>query len=68
MNKDIIEGNWKEMKGDVQARWGKLTSDQLDVIAGNRKRLVGALQKQYGFAVEQAEKEIAEWERNSRAA
>ena len=31
MNKDTIEGNWKQLKGAVQARWGKLTDDDLTV-------------------------------------
>ena len=31
MNKDIIEGNWKQLKGKVQQQWGKLTDDDFDV-------------------------------------
>jgi uncharacterized protein YjbJ (UPF0337 family) len=34
MNWDRVEGNWKEFKGKVQLQWGKLTSDDLDVIEG----------------------------------
>jgi len=37
MNKDTIEGNWKQIKGQVKARWGKLTDDDLTVAAGNTK-------------------------------
>jgi uncharacterized protein YjbJ (UPF0337 family) len=31
---DYIEGKWKEMRGKVRERWGKLTDDDLDVIGG----------------------------------
>ena len=34
MNWDRIEGNWKQLKGKAKQQWGKLTDDQLDVIAG----------------------------------
>jgi hypothetical protein len=37
MNWDRIEGNWKQFKGNALQQWGKLTDDQLDVIAGRRE-------------------------------
>ena len=39
MNWDRVEGNWKEFKGKVQQKWGKLTNDDLDVIEGKRTQL-----------------------------
>ena len=45
MNKDILEGNWKQIKGKIKQEWGNLTDDQLDVIAGKRDQLVGKLQE-----------------------
>lgn len=66
MNWDRIEGNWKQIKGSVQERWGKLTNDQLDVIDGKREKLAGRLQEQYGITKDEAEKQISEWERNVR--
>jgi uncharacterized protein YjbJ (UPF0337 family) len=58
MNSDTIQGNWEQMKGKVQQQWGKLTNDDLDVIEGKRKELVGRVQERYGYAREQAEKEV----------
>ena len=58
MNWDQVEGKWKEMKGEVREKWGKLTDDDLEVIAGKRDRLSGQLQRRYGYAKEQAEKEL----------
>ena len=38
MNDDRMQGNWKQFKGKVQEQWGKLTNDDLDVIAGKREQ------------------------------
>ncbi len=63
MNKDIFEGKWEQLKGDVQKKWGKLTDDDLDVIKGDGKVLAGKLQERYGWSKEEAEKEIEEYKR-----
>jgi uncharacterized protein YjbJ (UPF0337 family) len=61
MNWNQVEGNWEQFKGQVQSKWGKLTNDDLDVIAGKRKELAGRIQKSYGKTQEEAEREIDEW-------
>lgn len=58
MNKEIFEGKWEQLKGNVQKKWGKLTNDDLDVIKGNTKELVGKLQERYGISKEEAEKQL----------
>ncbi len=63
MNRDQFEGNWKQLKGKVQQQWGKLTDDQVDVIEGRREELAGKIQEAYGLSVEEAEDQIAEWEK-----
>jgi uncharacterized protein YjbJ (UPF0337 family) len=45
MNWDRVEGNWKQLKGQVRQQWGSLTNDDLDVIEGKRTELSGRLQK-----------------------
>jgi uncharacterized protein YjbJ (UPF0337 family) len=62
MNWDRIEGNWKQFTGNIKTQWGKLTDDQLDVIAGNREKLVGQVQEAYGITMEETEKQIAAWQ------
>jgi uncharacterized protein YjbJ (UPF0337 family) len=64
MNWDQIKGKWKQAKGVAQQKWGKLTNDDLDVIAGKREELVGKVQERYGIAKEQAEDQVAEFEGN----
>ena len=61
MNWDQVEGNWKQFKGAVKERWGKLTDDDLDTIAGRKDQLIGRLQERYGFAREDADRQADEW-------
>jgi uncharacterized protein YjbJ (UPF0337 family) len=61
MNWDHIQGSWKQLKGKVKEKWGKLTDDDLTAIAGKRDQLAGRLRQRYGFAKEQAEKELDEF-------
>jgi uncharacterized protein YjbJ (UPF0337 family) len=61
MNWDRLEGNWKVLKGQVRQKWGKLTDDDLDVIEGKRTELAGRLQQRYGYAKDEAEKNIDSW-------
>jgi uncharacterized protein YjbJ (UPF0337 family) len=58
MNKDIIQGNWKQLKGKVQQQWAKLTDDDFNMIDGKRQELVGRVQERYGIAKDQAEKDV----------
>jgi uncharacterized protein YjbJ (UPF0337 family) len=58
MNNDRFEGNWKQLKGKVKERWGKLTDDDLRTIDGKRDQLVGKLQERYGMARDAAEREL----------
>jgi uncharacterized protein YjbJ (UPF0337 family) len=66
MNWDQIEGKWKQLRGEMRAKWGRLTDDELDVIAGNRDKLIGKLQEKHGLSREQAERELDEWQRYVR--
>ncbi len=58
MNRDILEGKWKKVKGTVKEKWGELTDDELDKSAGRFEKLAGLLQERYGYAKDQAEQEL----------
>jgi len=64
MNWDQIEGKWKQSVGQVKEKWGKLTDDDLTVIAGKRDQLVGKVQERYGIMRDEAERQVNEFERN----
>lgn len=64
MNWERISGNWTQWKGRIQERWGKLTQEQLDVIAGRREQLSGHIQEAYGLTQDEADRQLRNWERN----
>ncbi|SFP88484.1 CsbD family protein [Tranquillimonas alkanivorans] len=61
MNWDEIKGNWKQMKGRAQERWGEITGDELDQAQGNREQLEGLIQERYGRSKEEAQREVDQW-------
>jgi len=61
MDWNRIEGNWKQFKGKAREKWGKLTNDNIDVVAGKREQLAGKIQEAYGIAREDAERQIDEF-------
>ncbi|MBX9835269.1 MAG: CsbD family protein [Burkholderiaceae bacterium] len=63
MNEDRIKGNWKQFTGKMKEQWGKLTDDDLDVIAGKRDQFLGKLQEREGLAVEAAEEQLSAWQK-----
>lgn len=58
MNTDILKGNWKQLKGEVQKQWGKLTDDDLDVVSGEYEKLIGRIQERYGYDRQRAKREV----------
>ena len=66
MNKDIIEGNWTQLKGKAKEQWGKLTDDDLDVIAGKKDQLLGKIQERHGITKDEAEKQLGDWQKNNK--
>ena len=70
MNRDILEGKWKQLRGEIRDRWGQFTDDELDQIAGKYDKLSGLLQERYGYTKMEAEQQIEdfleEWEERVR--
>ena len=65
MNKDILQGKWKQLRGQVRERWGELTDDELDQINGKQDQLVGKIQEKYGHSREEAEQEVNDFLENT---
>jgi len=63
MNWDQIAGNWKQFSGRIREKWGKLTDDDFTQIGGQRDQLLGVIQKRYGIAKEEAERQVSDFER-----
>jgi len=66
MNKDIFEGKWDEVKGNMKQTWGKLTDDDLKQIEGTHQEIYGKLQQYYGYSREEAEKMVKGFQDKSK--
>ena len=58
MNGDIFKGKWKQLRGQIQQKWGDLTDDDLDRIEGAQTEFEGVLQERYGYTKERAKQEV----------
>ncbi|MCD2513959.1 CsbD family protein [Comamonas endophytica] len=65
MNEDRVSGNWKQFKGKIREQWGKLTDDDLDVVAGKRDQFIGRIQERQGVAKEEAETQLRDWQQRN---
>ena len=61
MSWDQLEGKWKEFAGSARAHWSQLTDDDWQSITGRKEQLIGSIQKRYGIAKEEAERQVDEW-------
>jgi uncharacterized protein YjbJ (UPF0337 family) len=58
MNRDILSGQWKQLRGEVKKQWGKLTDDELDQAEGQFDIVAGKIQERYGYTRDKAEREL----------
>jgi uncharacterized protein YjbJ (UPF0337 family) len=61
MEQNILEGNWKQMKGEIRKQWGRLTDDEVAQLEGSTEKLVGKLQEKYGWTKKETEKQLREF-------
>ncbi|MBI2521998.1 MAG: CsbD family protein [Bdellovibrio sp.] len=59
LNENTVKGKWREIKGEIQKAWGKLTDDELDKTKGDLKAISGLLQQRYGKAQSSYSKKVA---------
>ena len=57
MNEDILKGKWKEIKGGIKEKWGKLTDDEITRVEGSEEKFIGMLQTKYGYSKDEAKRE-----------
>ena len=59
MNWDRIEGNWKQIRGNLIKHWGFICGNPLNVILGKREQLSGKIQEIYGLAKDKSGKQLS---------
>jgi uncharacterized protein YjbJ (UPF0337 family) len=58
MNRDVLVGQWKQLKGKVKQQWGRLTDDELEQVNGRYDELAGLIQERYGYSRDEASNEL----------
>lgn len=66
MDWERIQAGWQHYKVLVGARWGRLTSGDLDVIAGRRELLANHIQQVYGISKNAAQMQLESWQGQQR--
>ena len=61
MNSDQFKGSWKQFKGELKQKWGKLTDDDLLEAEGGYDKFLGVVQKRYGDKKDEVTKWADEW-------
>jgi len=64
MNQDQIKGAFDQLRGKIKETWGRLSDDDIALADGKRDQFFGKLKETYGLAKEDAEKRLAELEKN----
>jgi uncharacterized protein YjbJ (UPF0337 family) len=57
MNSDILQGKWKQLRGNIKEAFGKLTDDDLTQAEGSADKMLGVLQERYGYTKDEAQNE-----------
>jgi uncharacterized protein YjbJ (UPF0337 family) len=60
MNKDIFEGKFKEISGEIKKKWGQLTDDDIRKTKGNAEALAGIVQQKLGLEKDEAARNVSE--------
>ena len=55
MNWDVVQGKWKQLKGEARKQWGKITDSEWDELGGNKDKFLGKLQERYGWSKDEAQ-------------
>jgi len=61
MNRDLVEGNWKQCRGKLREQWGKLVHSESGVDAGKRDQLSGSMQARHGNSKREAERQLRDF-------
>jgi uncharacterized protein YjbJ (UPF0337 family) len=62
--KDILQGKWPELKGQVQQKWSRLTDEDIANLNGEAEDLARVLRLRYRYGWSEANMEIRNWLRH----
>lgn len=61
MNRDELEGKWKQIKGDFKQKYGSIIDDDSIYAEGKFDEMLGKLQEKTGKTKEALKEEIMNW-------
>ena len=61
MNREQVEGNWKQFSGKLKEQWGRLAQNDSAVAAGKRDQLAGSIQVRHGISKEDTERQVRDF-------
>lgn len=56
MNREILTGNWRQLKGLVLEKWGRITDDDFMVLEGKQEYWAGEMMEARGIAIEESQR------------
>jgi len=66
VNRDRLEGIWKQFSGKVREEWCRLTGDETGMVAARRDQLIGWNQEGRGISQEAVEHQLKEFQVRNR--
>ncbi|MFA7281458.1 MAG: general stress protein CsbD [Sterolibacterium sp.] len=66
MNRDIVAGNWKLIKGYLKTQWNRFTGNRPGVIAGMRLTMAGRIQVDCGNTNQEADQQLRRFAKNNK--
>ena len=66
MNRDLVQGSWRQFKGRLKERWALISDDEFTALAGRREQIAGSMQKAYGLARESSARQLSDWHKRMR--
>lgn len=54
MNQNVIQGKWKQIRGQFKIEWGKLSHDNMQKVGGKFEQFMGLLQEKVGHTQQRA--------------
>ena len=66
MNRDRLEGVWKQLSGKVREQWCWLSNDAAGMVAARRDQLIGWNQEGRGISQEAVAQQLKEFQVRNR--
>lgn len=67
VNKNVLIGKWKQVRGKVREEWGRLTERDMERVRGRFEQLAGQVQEGYGLLRMRVKREADSFVKNVKS-